>query len=162
MKRFSFIALLAVSGNLLALGGSYQGQNQPQNQNYQVDVQQQQRPQQYQSGQIDVQQQPQYKNGQVISSNEPKIGNPAILTQIQDLLKNSHKNYVVTVHIADDVVTLTGSVNSEEDKRGLEDRVRALQGVRGVKNELTVNPNGNQAQTSNPSYNNNMNNGNRR
>lgn len=148
MKRISFIALLAVSGNLLAFGGG----NQPQNPNYQVDVQQQQ-PQQY-------------KNGQVISSNEPKIGNPAILTQIQDLLKNSHKNYVVTVHIVDDVVTLSGSVTSDEDKRALEDRVRGIQGVKGVKNELTVNPNGNQNQTASPSGNmnnmNNMNNSNRR
>jgi osmotically-inducible protein OsmY len=139
MNKISFFALVLLSGNLMAAG--YQGANQPQNQNYQVDVQQQQ-------------QQPRYKDGQVVSTNEPKVGNPQILTQIQDLLKNSHKNYVVTVHIVDDVVTLSGSVNSEEDKRGLEDRVRNIPGVKGVKNELTVNPNANQGQTANQSFNN--------
>lgn len=141
MKKISFIALILVSGNLLAAG--YQGANQSQNQNYQVDIQQQQ--------------QPRYKDGQVVSSNEPKVGNPQILTQIQELLKNSHKNYVVTVHIVDDVVTLSGSVNSDEDKRGLEDKVRGISGVKGVKNELTVNPGANQNQTANPSFGNNQN-----
>lgn len=147
MKKISFIALVLMSGNLLAAGGGFQGANQPQGQGqYQIDMTQQQPLQQQQ-------QQPRYREGQVISTNEPKVGNPQILSQIQDLLKNSHKNYVVTVHIVDDVVTLSGSVNADEDRRALEDKVRNIQGVKGVKNELTVNPNAAGAQTAKPAYN---------
>ncbi len=46
----------------------------------------------------------------------------------------------VSVETNDGVVTLTGSVPTKEDSRRIERMVKDVQGVKRVKNELTMNP----------------------
>ena len=60
------------------------------------------------------------------------------ITELQNAIKSSYKNYNINIHVSDGDVTLRGIVNSEEDKKGIEDKVRSVHGVKNINNQLHV------------------------
>jgi osmotically-inducible protein OsmY len=77
------------------------------------------------------------KNGQE-TSQEPTLTNEQVLSNIQALLKSSYSQYNIQIHIYDGIVTLVGTVDSQEDKKSIEKHVSAMEGVRKVYNHLHV------------------------
>lgn len=69
-------------------------------------------------------------------------GSDTLLQQkIEDSLKNNYlkKNYkLVNARVFNGNVTLTGSVESEEDRQDAENRVRNIQGVRNINDQLKI------------------------
>lgn len=61
-----------------------------------------------------------------------------ILGEVQDAIKRSYRNYNINIRIFDGIVTLTGVVNSEHEKQTVENKVRKVQGVKKVNNQITV------------------------
>lgn len=52
----------------------------------------------------------------------------------------SSSGRLVSIETTDGVVTLTGNVPSTDESRSIERKVKAIKGVRGVDNQLTIKP----------------------
>lgn len=62
-------------------------------------------------------------------------------SRIEDALRNNYlkKNFsLVAIRVFNGNVTLSGSVESEDDRQDIAARVRAIQGVRGINDQLTI------------------------
>ena len=64
--------------------------------------------------------------------------NEEVFNNVQGTIKGNYKNYNITIHIYDGKVTLTGNVDSDKDKKDIENKVKNVQGVKEVKNDLKV------------------------
>lgn len=64
--------------------------------------------------------------------------NQRIVLEIQNRLKDTYRNYNVNIRIVDGVVYLTGFASSQEDKKGIEDMVSKINGVKQVKNDVQI------------------------
>ena len=64
--------------------------------------------------------------------------NERILSHIQDELKGNYRNYSINLRIYDGTVTLTGIVDSERDRQDILRRVRYINGVKRVNNQLEL------------------------
>lgn len=74
---------------------------------------------------------------------ELERSNEEILNDVQNVIKSSYKGYMINIHVYDGNVKLSGNVHSDQDKKGIEDRVSKVKGVRSVKNQIQVITNNN-------------------
>ncbi len=78
-----------------------------------------------------------------------------IQSRIEDALRNNHlkTNYgSVTSRVYNGNVTLSGYVQTEDDRQDVESRVRNVNGVKNINDQLTVNPGINQIGDSDPNF----------
>lgn len=102
-------------------------------QNLQVGVQKEVQPSVYtEPNQIDQ------KNHAMQMPNQ--VPNEVILNDIQTMLRSSYRKYTIKIHIIDGIVTLSGAVNSADDKQNIEEMVKRIRGVREINNQLEVSP----------------------
>ncbi len=64
--------------------------------------------------------------------------NAHLLNNIQNYIKSSYREYNISIHIQDGVVTLQGVVKSDSDKKNIESAVMQFDGVKKVENNLQV------------------------
>lgn len=72
------------------------------------------------------------------SNNDLKNNSDQLMEEIQRVIKNSYKTFNINIGISDGIVTLSGLVGSEEDKKNIESDVSRFQGVKKVENKLEV------------------------
>lgn len=72
-------------------------------------------------------------------NSQAQAENEQIIHDVLDVIRNS-RNYNVNVHVFDKVVTLDGTVDSKNGSRDIEDKVKKVNGVKKVVNNLQVKP----------------------
>ncbi|KIC74973.1 hypothetical protein DB41_IB01060 [Neochlamydia sp. TUME1] len=80
-------------------------------------------------------------NSKQISSYQNKGSDSVIYYQIEETLKNNRlkKNYpLVNIRFYQGMATLSGTVETEDDRQQVESRVRAIQGVADINDQLQV------------------------
>lgn len=74
----------------------------------------------------------------VAAEQTPSPSNERILRHIQEELQSHYQNYSINLRIYDGVVTLTGIVDSEQDRQTILSHVRQLNGVKRVQDQLEL------------------------
>ncbi|MBY6062903.1 BON domain-containing protein [Pseudidiomarina sediminum] len=69
---------------------------------------------------------------------EAPLSDAAITAQVQSALMSIDGGMNVTVETSEGVVTLSGSVTSDEQSAALERATRSVQGVQDVRNDLEI------------------------
>jgi hypothetical protein len=80
-------------------------------------------------------------NSKQINSYQNKASNRVIYYKIEETLKNNRlkKNYpLVNIRFYRGIATLSGTVETEDDRQQVERRVRAIQGVADINDQLQV------------------------
>ncbi len=72
------------------------------------------------------------------TSDSGESSNEEILNQVRAIIRNADRHYNLKIRISGGVVTLTGYVNNEQDKKNIEDAVRKINGVKDVDNKLST------------------------
>ena len=95
---------------------------------------------QQQSNDIKTFRSPYSKDSESTESDQEEA-NDQLLSDIQNSIQKSFKNYNINVRIFNNTVILTGTVSSEQDKDDIEKMVGKLKGVKKITNHLQVESN---------------------
>lgn len=64
--------------------------------------------------------------------------NVRLLSAVKSAIQQSYHHYNINVHLSNGVVTLSGVVGSDQDKKAIEKDIQKINGVKKVENRLQV------------------------